>query len=76
MEGVLLTRHGMSVEIGSDGLLQLMIWRGLLKPQAQVVLQVLVQLVTWRQKHRKVMEHAVRNPVIWSLLQCSHLTKR
>lgn len=43
----------MAVQIGSDGLLQLMVGGRLLKPQAQVVLQVLVELVTWKQQTDK-----------------------
>lgn len=48
-----LTRHSMAVQIGSDGLLQLVVRGRLLEPQAQVVLQVLVELVTWKQQTRK-----------------------
>lgn len=39
----------MAIQIGSDGLLQLVIGGRLLKPQAEVLLQVLVELVTWKQ---------------------------
>ena len=38
----------MAVEVLSDGLLQLVVGGGLLEAQAQVALQVLVQLVSWR----------------------------
>lgn len=38
-----LTRHGVAVEVVSDGLLQFVIRRGFLEALAQVVLQVLVQ---------------------------------
>ena len=38
----------MAVEVFSDGLLQLVVGGGLLEAQAQVVLQVLVQLVSCR----------------------------
>lgn len=43
----------MAIEIGSDGFLQLVIGRRLLKPQAEVVLEVLVELVTWKQQANK-----------------------
>lgn len=39
----------MAIKIGSDCLLQLVVRRRLLEPQAQVVLQVLGELVTWKQ---------------------------
>lgn len=38
-----LTRHGVAVEVVSDGLLQFVVRRGFLEALAQVVLQVLVQ---------------------------------
>ena len=38
----------MAVQVGPDVLLQLMVWGGLLEAQAQVALQVLVQLVSCR----------------------------
>lgn len=40
----------MAVEIGADDLLQLVVRGGLLKPQAQVVLQVFGELVTWEEQ--------------------------
>lgn len=43
----------MTIQIGSDGLLQLVVRGRLLKPQAQVVLQVLVELVTWETQTQK-----------------------
>lgn len=42
----LLTRHSMAVQVGPDDLLQLVVRGRLLEPQAQVVLQVLVEPVT------------------------------
>lgn len=51
-----LTRHSMAIEIGSDCFLQLVVRRRLLKPQAQVVLQVLVELVTWKEHERGEIE--------------------
>ena len=49
----ILTRHSMAVQIGSDDFLQLVIWGRFLKPQAEVVLQVLVELVTWKKGSRE-----------------------
>lgn len=46
----------MAIEIGSDCFLQLVVRRRLLKPQAQVVLQVLVELVTWKEQERGEIE--------------------
>lgn len=43
-----LTRHGVAVKVVSDGLLQLVVGRGLLEALAQVVLQVLVQFASCR----------------------------
>lgn len=44
----------MAIQIGSDDLLQLVVGGRLLKPQAEVVLQVLVEPVTWKyQTERK-----------------------
>lgn len=40
----------MAIQVGSDGFLQLVVRGGLLEPQAQVALQVLVQLVTCKQQ--------------------------
>lgn len=48
----LLTRHSMAIEIGSDCFLQLVVRRRLLEPQTEVALQVLVELVTWKQQER------------------------
>lgn len=42
-----LTRHGVAVKVISDGLLQLVVGRGLLEALAQVVLQVLVQFASF-----------------------------
>lgn len=38
----------MTIQVGSDCLLQFVVRGRLLKPQAQVVLQILVDLVTWK----------------------------
>ena len=48
--GASLTRHGVAVEVLSDGLLQLVVCGGLLEAQAQVVLQVLVQFVSCQEE--------------------------
>lgn len=40
----------MAIQVGSDGFLQLVVRGRLLEPQAQIVLQVLVQLVTWKEQ--------------------------
>lgn len=45
---MLLTRHGVAIQVGSDGFLQLVVRGRLLEPQAQIELQVLVQPVTWK----------------------------
>lgn len=50
---MLLTRHGVAVEVVSDGLLQLVVRRGLLESLAQIVLQVLIQLVSCRQPDKQ-----------------------
>lgn len=55
---MLLTRHSMAIKIGSDCFLQLVVRRRLLKPQAQVVLQVLVELVTWKRHERGEIKSA------------------
>lgn len=47
---MLLTRHGVAIQVGPDGFLQLVVRGRLLEPQAQVALQVLVQLVSWKEK--------------------------
>lgn len=46
----------MAIQIGPDDLLQFMVGRRFLKPQAQVVLQVLVELVTWENRQRERAE--------------------
>lgn len=51
----------MAVKIGSDCFLQLVVRRRLLKPQAQVVLQVLVELVTWKRHERGEIESTYMN---------------
>lgn len=73
----LLTRHSMAIEVGSDGFLQLVIRRRLLKPQAEVVLQVLVELVTWKQQANKSSEQtlASQKQLVPSLFTCCLLTK-
>ncbi len=43
----------MAIQIGSDDLLQLVVRGRFLKPQAEVMLQVLVELVTWKQQTGK-----------------------
>lgn len=48
----------MAIEIGSDCFLQLVVRRRLLEPQAQVVLQVLVEPVTWKRQERGETKHA------------------
>lgn len=53
-EEAVLTRHGVSVKVISDGLLQLVVGRGLLEALAQVVLQVLVQFASCRQTKRHI----------------------
>lgn len=40
----------MAIQVGSDGFLQIMVRGRLLEPQAQIVLQVLVQPVTWKEQ--------------------------
>lgn len=50
-ETAVLTRHGVAVKVISDGLLQLVVGRGLLEALAQVVLQVLVQFASCRQRN-------------------------
>lgn len=54
-----LTRHGVAVEVVSDGLLQLMIRRGFLEALAQIMLQVFVQLTSCHCGHEK--ERALLN---------------
>lgn len=51
-EGVRLTRHSVTVEVVSDGLLQFVVRRGLLEPLAQILLEVLVQLVSCHCGHK------------------------
>lgn len=51
----------MAIQVGSDGFLQLVVRGGLLEPQAQIVLQVLVQLVTWKEQEQ-VNKHLCRRP--------------
>lgn len=53
-----LTRHGVAIEVVSDGLLQLVVSRGFLEALAQVVLQVLVQLTSCHCGH-KTGKHVV-----------------
>lgn len=72
----------MAIKIGSDGFLQLVVRGGLLKPQAQVVLQVLVELVTWKKqeeknssKHNSTSQNLLRS-VLSSLSMWCHSTKR
>lgn len=75
----LLTRHSMAIEVGSDGFLQLVIGRRLLKPQAEVVLEVLVELVTWKQQANKKKSSeqisASQKQLVPSLFTCCLLTK-
>lgn len=66
----LLTRHSMAIQIGSDGFLQLVIGRRLLKPQAEVVLQVLVELVTWKQQAEKTQVNKPQHHKTCSCLHC------
>lgn len=47
---MLLTRHGVAIQVGPDGFLQLVVRGRLLEAQAQVALQVLVQLVSWKEQ--------------------------
>lgn len=56
----------MAIQIGPDGLLQLVVGGGLLEPQAQVVLQVLVELVTWKQdgRRRESSNETSGNPLV------------
>lgn len=72
----------MAIQIGSDGFLQLVVRGGLLKPQAQVVLQVLVELVTWKKqeeknssKHNSTSQNLLRS-VLSSPSMWYHSTKR
>lgn len=68
----------MAIQISSDGFLQLMIGGRLLKPQAEVVLQVLVELVTWKQQENKNSSKQTstsHNRLVSSLFTCCHLTK-
>ncbi|KAA8590905.1 hypothetical protein FQN60_001848 [Etheostoma spectabile] len=64
----------MAIQIGSDGLLQLVVGRRLLKPQAQVVLQVLVELVTWKQQteKKKQLNKQASTEEAGSSLRCLH----
>ncbi len=68
----------MAIQIGSDGLLQLVVGGRLLKPQAQVVLQVLVELVTWKQQTDKnsssKQTSTSKNLFVSPLFTCCHLT--
>lgn len=48
-----LTRHSVTVEVVSDGLLQFVVGRGFLEALAQIVLQVLVQLASCHCGQRK-----------------------
>lgn len=71
----------MAIQIGSDGFLQLVVRGGLLKPQAQVMLQVLVELVTWKKqeeknssKHNSTSQNLLRS-VLSSSSMCCHSTK-
>lgn len=56
---MVLTRHGVAIQVGSDGFLQLVVRGRLLEPQAQIVLQVLVQLVTWKDQRKQVNKGGV-----------------
>lgn len=75
----LLTRHGIAIQIGSDDFLQLVVRGRLLKPQAQVVLQVLVELVTWKQqtdRNSSSKQTTVsKNLVVYFPFSCCHFTK-
>lgn len=75
---LLLTRHSVAIQIGSDDLLQLMVRRSLLKPQAQVVLQILVELVTWKRqidRHSSSKQTLTWKNLVVSLLFTCTLTK-
>lgn len=68
----------MAIEIGSDGLLQLVVWGRLLKPQAEVVLQVLVELVTWKRQtdnNSSKQTSTSQNLPISSRFMCCHFTQ-
>lgn len=53
LEGRGLTRHGVTIEVVSDGLLQLVVRRGFLEALAQIVLKVLVQLASCHCGHKQ-----------------------
>lgn len=55
---MLLTRHGVAIQVGPDGFLQLVVRGRLLEPQAQVALQVPVELVSWNEQVQ-VNKHGV-----------------
>lgn len=59
---MLLTRHGVAVQVGPDGFLQLVVRGRLLEAQAQVALQVLVQLVSWKQQAQVNKRHSSFGP--------------
>lgn len=68
----------MAIQIGSDGLLQLVVGGRLLKPQAEVVLQVLVELVTWKQqtyKNSSKQTSTSQNLLVSLLFTCCQFTK-
>lgn len=48
-----LTRHGVTVEVVSDGLLQFMVRRGFLEALVQIMLQVLIQLASCHRRHKQ-----------------------
>lgn len=68
----------MAIQISSDGFLKLVIGGRLLKPQAEVVLQVLVELVTWKKQENKNSSKQIstsHNLLVSSLFTCCHLSK-
>lgn len=50
VEVLSLTRHSMAIKVISDGLLQVMVWRPLLKPLVEIMPQILVQPVPCKEE--------------------------
>lgn len=56
-----LTRHSVTVEVVSDGLLQFVVRRGLLEALAQILLQVLGQLASCDCEHKCIKTTEVKS---------------
>ena len=60
----------MAIQIGSDDLLQLVVGGRLLKPQAEVVLQVLVEPVTWKYQTERKRNSSKQTSTSRNMLFC------